>query len=163
MSRQLCSSVPPCPWGTGEGAGEALLGLHQRTCIFLRTMLPDPVVCPSLAKDRAPRCALESFCRRIPVSAHLAGVGLLIAFLSTLGCFVRAPGMAVHLCFSSPLVWNLRSNFSNLARFCYSVSLRGSFCSQANYFDIMFYSHVVTLAVSLWGPTVTQPSVMIIK
>ncbi|XP_015398885.1 acylphosphatase-1 isoform X2 [Panthera tigris] len=55
-------------------------------------MLPDPGVCPSLAKDRAPRCALESFCRRIPVSAHLAGVGLLIAFLSTLGCFVRAPG-----------------------------------------------------------------------
>lgn len=27
----------------------------------------------------------------------------------------------------------------------------------------MFFSHVITLAVSSWGPRVTQPSVMIIK
>ncbi|XP_020953734.1 acylphosphatase-1 isoform X12 [Sus scrofa] len=37
------------------------------------------------------RCVLKT-CRRIPVSALLAAVGILIAFLSTLGCFVRAPG-----------------------------------------------------------------------
>ncbi|XP_039088228.1 acylphosphatase-1 isoform X1 [Hyaena hyaena] len=60
-------------------------------------MLPDPGVCPSLAKGRAPRCALESFCCRILVSARLAGVGLLIAFLSTLGCFVRAPGLSLNM------------------------------------------------------------------
>ncbi|XP_029807021.1 acylphosphatase-1 isoform X1 [Suricata suricatta] len=67
-------------------------------------MLPDPRVCPSLAKDRAPRCALESFSRRIPVSAHLAGVGLLIAFLSTLGCFVRAPGMSMNMADGDTLI-----------------------------------------------------------
>lgn len=62
-------------------------------------MLPDPGVCPSLAKVGAPRCVSESSCRRILVSARLAGVGLLIAFLSSLGCVVRAPGMAVPPCF----------------------------------------------------------------
>lgn len=30
------------------------------------------------------------------MSAHLAGVILLIAFLTMLGCFVRAPGMATY-------------------------------------------------------------------
>lgn len=55
-------------------------------------MLPDL----SLANAGAPTCALESFRRRIPVSSRLAGVGLLVAFLSTLGCFVRAPGMAIY-------------------------------------------------------------------
>lgn len=63
---------------------------------FLRTVTLDPGVCPSLGKDGAPRCALESFCHRIPMSAHLAGVILLIAFLTMLGCFVRAPGMATY-------------------------------------------------------------------
>ncbi|XP_049754127.1 acylphosphatase-1 isoform X5 [Elephas maximus indicus] len=55
-------------------------------------MFPDRGVCPSLAKDVAPRCALESFCCQIPVSTHLAGAGLLIVFLSTLGCCAQAPG-----------------------------------------------------------------------
>ena len=77
--------------------GEALLGLRQRACIFLRAMLSDPGVCPFLAKDGAPRCALRSFCRKIPVSALLlAGVGMLIAFLGTLGCLVPAPGTKGH-------------------------------------------------------------------
>lgn len=56
-----------------------------------------------------------------PMSAHLAGVILLIAFLTMLGCFVRAPG-TISACFSSPIVWSLRSIFSDLARFCYAVS-----------------------------------------
>lgn len=58
---------------------------------FLRTVTLDSGVCPSLAKDGVPRCALESFCHRIPMSAHLAGVILLIAFLT-----MRAPGMATY-------------------------------------------------------------------
>ncbi|KAF7484102.1 acylphosphatase-1 isoform X1 [Marmota monax] len=58
-------------------------------------MLPDLGVCPSLAKGGTPRCAPESSRRRIPVSAWLAGVGLLIAFLSTLGCSARAPGLSM--------------------------------------------------------------------
>lgn len=107
--------------GRGNGVGEAFLGLHQRAWIFLRAMVSDPGVCPSLAKDGAPRCALKSFCRRIPVSAPLAGVGLLIAFLSTFGCLVRAPGTAVYylsmLFLANSL--ELASNFSNSARFCY--------------------------------------------
>ncbi|KAI5232324.1 Condensin-2 Complex Subunit D3 [Manis pentadactyla] len=64
-------------------------------------MLLDPGVYPSLAKDRIPRSALESLCCRILVSAHLARVGLLIASLSTLGCFVRAPDY--HVLKSHPL------------------------------------------------------------
>ncbi|XP_057344292.1 acylphosphatase-1 isoform X2 [Manis pentadactyla] len=60
-------------------------------------MLLDPGVYPSLAKDRIPRSALESLCCRILVSAHLARVGLLIASLSTLGCFVRAPGVNMSM------------------------------------------------------------------
>lgn len=94
VSGQLYSFVQPSPWGTREGTGELFLGLHQRACIFLRAMTPDPVVCPSRAKDGAPRCALESFSRRIPMSAHIAAVSLLVVLLSVLGCFVRAPGMA---------------------------------------------------------------------
>ncbi|XP_045757211.1 acylphosphatase-1 isoform X1 [Mirounga angustirostris] len=66
-------------------------------------MLADLGVCPSLAKDGAPRCALESSCRRIPVSAHLAGVGLL-AFLSTLGCLVRAPGVGMNMAEGDTLI-----------------------------------------------------------
>ncbi|XP_032261499.1 acylphosphatase-1 isoform X1 [Halichoerus grypus] len=67
-------------------------------------MLADLGVCPSLAKDGAPRCALESSCRRIPVSAHLAGVGLLLAFLSTLGCLVRAPGVGMNMAEGDTLI-----------------------------------------------------------
>lgn len=114
-------------------------------------MLSDPGVCPSLAKDGAPRCALRSFCRKIPVSALLlAGVGMLIAFLGTLGCLVPAPGTAVDSLSMLFLAHNLglASDFSNSARFCYAVSFRGSFCSQSHYFDIMFSFHVVTLALS---------------
>ncbi|KAM9646562.1 acylphosphatase-1 isoform 3-T4 [Trichechus inunguis] len=58
-------------------------------------MFPDPGMCPSLAKDGALRCAMESFCSRIPVSAHLAGVCVLIAFLSTLGGCAQAPGLSM--------------------------------------------------------------------
>ncbi|XP_054944599.1 acylphosphatase-1 isoform X2 [Physeter macrocephalus] len=67
-------------------------------------MVSDPGVCPSLAKDGAPRCALKSFCRRIPVSAPLAGVGLLITFLSTFGCLVRAPGLSVSMAEGDTLI-----------------------------------------------------------
>ncbi|XP_061038720.1 acylphosphatase-1 isoform X2 [Eubalaena glacialis] len=67
-------------------------------------MVSDPGVCPSLAKDGAPRCALKSFCRRIPVSAPLAGVGLLIAFLSTFGCLVRAPGLSMSMAEGDTLI-----------------------------------------------------------
>ncbi|XP_003472474.2 acylphosphatase-1 isoform X1 [Cavia porcellus] len=56
-------------------------------------MLLEFGVCQSLAKGGNPRCATESSRRGIPVSAVLAGVGLLLAFLSTLGCCVRAPGL----------------------------------------------------------------------
>ncbi|XP_046503297.1 acylphosphatase-1 isoform X1 [Equus asinus] len=63
-------------------------------------MLPDL----SLANAGAPTCALESFRRRIPVSARLAGVGLLVAFLSTLGCFVRAPGLNVSMAEGGTLI-----------------------------------------------------------
>lgn len=58
-------------------------------------MTPGPVACSSVAKDGAPRHTLESFCG-IPMSAHFTGVGLLIAFLSMLGCLVWAPGMAIY-------------------------------------------------------------------
>ncbi|XP_062037103.1 acylphosphatase-1 isoform X1 [Lepus europaeus] len=58
-------------------------------------MLPGPGVCPSLAKGGARPCAPESSRRRIPASARLAGVGLLIALVSTLGSSVRAPGLSM--------------------------------------------------------------------
>ncbi|KAM5244601.1 acylphosphatase-1 isoform 5-T14 [Hipposideros larvatus] len=67
-------------------------------------MTPDPVVCPSLAKDGVPRCALESLRRRIPMSAHLAVVSLLIAFLSMLGCCVRAPGLSMSMAEGDTLI-----------------------------------------------------------
>ncbi|XP_006206144.1 acylphosphatase-1 isoform X1 [Vicugna pacos] len=67
-------------------------------------MLSDPGVCPPLAKDGAPSCAFGSFCRRIPVLAYLAGVGLLIAFLSTLSCFVRAPGLSMSMAEGDTLI-----------------------------------------------------------
>ncbi|XP_044087582.1 acylphosphatase-1 isoform X2 [Neovison vison] len=67
-------------------------------------MLPDPGVCPSLAKVGAPRCVSESSCRRILVSARLAGVGLLIAFLSSLGCVVRAPGVGMNMAEGDTLI-----------------------------------------------------------
>nr|XP_004455230.2 acylphosphatase-1 [Dasypus novemcinctus] len=58
-------------------------------------MLPDPGMCSSLAKGGAPRSALQSLCRRMPVSTPLGGAGLLIGFLSALGCFVQAPGSSM--------------------------------------------------------------------
>ncbi|CAI9177248.1 unnamed protein product [Rangifer tarandus platyrhynchus] len=68
-------------------------------------MLSDHGVCPSLAKDGAPRSALRSFCRKIPVSALLlAGVGMLIAFLGTLGCLVRAPGLSMSMAEGDTLI-----------------------------------------------------------
>ncbi|KAF6350710.1 acylphosphatase 1 [Rhinolophus ferrumequinum] len=67
-------------------------------------MTPDPVVCPSRAKDGAPRCALESFSRRIPMSAPVAVVSLLIVLLSTLGCFVRAPGLSMSMAEGDTLI-----------------------------------------------------------
>lgn len=57
-------------------------------------MTPHPAGCPTLAED--PSCALESLCRGMPRSALLAGVGLLMAFLSTLRSLVPAPGMATE-------------------------------------------------------------------
>lgn len=94
LTRCAANSAALCPWGREEGTGEAFLGLHQRTGVCLRTMTPHPAGCPTLAED--PRCALESLCRRMPRSAPLAGVGLLMAFLSTLRCLVPAPGMATE-------------------------------------------------------------------
>ncbi|XP_055291536.1 acylphosphatase-1 isoform X2 [Moschus berezovskii] len=68
-------------------------------------MLSDPGVCPSLAKDGAPRCAFRSFCSKIPVSALLlAGVGMLIAFLGTLGCLVRAPDLSMSMAEGDTLI-----------------------------------------------------------
>ncbi|OWK09632.1 ACYP1, partial [Cervus elaphus hippelaphus] len=68
-------------------------------------MLSDHGVCPSLAKDGAPRSALRSVCRKIPVSALLlAGVGMLIAFLGTLGCLVRAPGLSMSMAEGDTLI-----------------------------------------------------------
>ncbi|XP_006884841.1 PREDICTED: acylphosphatase-1 [Elephantulus edwardii] len=67
-------------------------------------MFPEPGVCPSGAQGGAPRHALESFCRRIPVSARLAGVGLLIAFLGTLGHCGQAPGISVSMAEGDTLI-----------------------------------------------------------
>lgn len=77
----------------GARGGEAFLGLHQRrTCFSLRTMLLD-----LREKGGAPRWAAESPCHKIRGSARLAGVGLLIALLSALGCCSQAPGRAAKL------------------------------------------------------------------
>lgn len=77
----------------GARGGEAFLGLHQRrTCFSLRTMLLD-----LRGKGGAPRWAAESPCHKIRGSAWLAGVGLLIALLSALGCCSQAPGRAAKL------------------------------------------------------------------
>ncbi|KAF5922909.1 acylphosphatase-1 isoform X1 [Diceros bicornis minor] len=67
-------------------------------------VLPDPGARPSLANARAPSCARQSFRGRIPMSAHLAGVGLLIAFLSMLRCSVRAPGVNVSMAEGDTLI-----------------------------------------------------------
>ncbi|XP_042636952.1 acylphosphatase-1 [Orycteropus afer afer] len=67
-------------------------------------MFPDRGVCPSLAKGGGPTCALGSFCRRIPESAHLAGVGLLVASLSTLGSCAQAPGLSLNMAEGDTLI-----------------------------------------------------------
>ncbi|CAO2586951.1 ACYP1 [Lemmus lemmus] len=53
-------------------------------------MLPD-----LREKGGAPRWAAESPCHKIRVSNWLAGVGLLIALLSSLGCCSQAPGLSM--------------------------------------------------------------------
>lgn len=89
---QLHSSDQRCPW---EGVGEVFLGLHQRRVwISPRMMLPDLRVCPCLEKGGALRWALDSSRPRIRGSVGLAGVGLLITLLSTLGYCAQAPGRA---------------------------------------------------------------------
>ncbi|XP_069885952.1 acylphosphatase-1 isoform X1 [Dipodomys merriami] len=55
-------------------------------------MLPALGVCPRRAEGGTPGCAAEPPRRRIPVSARLAGAGLLIAALAALGRSPRAPG-----------------------------------------------------------------------
>lgn len=96
--------------------GEAFLGLHQRACIFFffSERCFQVLGCVLLwQKMERLRCVLKT-CRRIPVSALLAAVGILIAFLSTLGCFVRAPGTAVYCPWlSSQIVWSLRQILAN--------------------------------------------------
>ncbi|XP_036073455.1 acylphosphatase-1 isoform X2 [Rousettus aegyptiacus] len=60
---QALSSVQLCPWGTGRRAGAtgaASLRFLAELVYFLRTVTLDPGVCPSLGKDGAPRCALDS-------------------------------------------------------------------------------------------------------
>uniref|UniRef100_A0A8C0ZND6 Acylphosphatase n=3 Tax=Castor canadensis TaxID=51338 RepID=A0A8C0ZND6_CASCN len=59
------------------------------------TVLPDLGVCPCLAKGGTVRGAVETPRRRMPVSARLAGVGLLTAFLTTLGCSTLASGFSM--------------------------------------------------------------------
>ncbi|XP_041514755.1 acylphosphatase-1 isoform X1 [Microtus oregoni] len=53
-------------------------------------MLPD-----LREKGGAPRWAAESPCHKIRGFARLAGVGLLIALLSALGCYSQAPGLSM--------------------------------------------------------------------
>ncbi|KAM7155048.1 acylphosphatase-1 isoform 6-T7 [Molossus nigricans] len=65
-------------------------------------MTPHPAVCPTLAEG--PSYALESLCRWIPRSAHLAGVGLLMAFLSTLRGSVPAPGLSRNMAEGDTLI-----------------------------------------------------------
>ncbi|XP_066200272.1 acylphosphatase-1 isoform X3 [Saccopteryx leptura] len=67
-------------------------------------MTPDLGACPSLAEGGTPRYALESLCRRSPRSVHLVGVGLLIAFLSTLRCLVPAPGLSMNMAEGDTLI-----------------------------------------------------------
>lgn len=85
---QLRSALP-----LKVGEEKLFLGLHQRrTCISLRTMLPD-----LREKGGGLRWAAESPCHKIGGSARLAGVGMLIALLSALGCCSQAPGRAAKL------------------------------------------------------------------
>lgn len=87
------NSAAPCPWGTGEGRGEAFLGLRQKTCICLRAVTPDPGACPSVAGAGAPRSAPQSWRRRCrgprPQGVRAAGCGPRCGRAVSLGAFLR--------------------------------------------------------------------------
>ncbi|XP_060243859.1 acylphosphatase-1 isoform X2 [Meriones unguiculatus] len=82
--------------GEKGGVGQVSLGLHQRRAWISQTMrLPDLRVCPRLEKRGAPGWAAELPRPRTRGSARLAGLGLLLALLSALGCCAQAPGLSM--------------------------------------------------------------------